>query len=96
MTPRFKYLTINAFRREFFAAGSRPRKSDIMRWIDGGTLPAIKIDGVVYIHTDDAAAFFTGAAYHTAPAQDTACKNAIFNRRARVEAARAALAKYGL
>ena len=67
-----------------------------MRWIDAGTLPAVMIDGVVYIHTDDAAAFFTGAAYHTAPAQDTTGKSAISDRRARIAAARAALAKYGL
>lgn len=28
-----KYLTVNAFRRDFFAAGSRPRRADVVGWI---------------------------------------------------------------
>ena len=92
MTPRFKYLTVNAFRREFFAAGSRPRKSDVLRWINAGDLRAVMIDGAVFIRDDDAVAFFDRATINGAGDD----KTRVSDRRARVAAARAALAKYGL
>jgi hypothetical protein len=93
MTPRFKYLTVNAFRREFFAAGSRPRKSDVLRWIESGALRGVMIDGIVFIRDDDAVAFFDRATMQSAGGDD---KTRVSDRRARVAAARAALAKYGL
>lgn len=94
MTTKFKYLTVNAFRREFFAAGSRPRRVDVLSWIDAGALPAVIIDGVVYIKDDDATAFFNrnAAPTHTV---ETA-RAAISQRKTRIEKARLVLSQYGL
>lgn len=89
-----KYLTVNAFRREFFAVGSRPRRVDVLRWIDAGALPAVMIDGAVYIKDDDAVAFFRNSAAPTHAAETL--KKTISKRRADIVEAREILAGYGL
>ena len=54
-------MTLDAFRREFFAPGSRPSRLTVSGWVDAGWLPAIRLDGRVYIRTDHAEAFISGA-----------------------------------
>lgn len=89
-----KYLTVNAFRREFFAVGSRPRRVDVLRWIDAGALPAVMIDGAVYIKDDDAVAFFNASTATVKAVDDV--KATISKRRADIIEAREILAGYGL
>lgn len=54
-------MTIDAFRRGFFADGSRPTRAQVRAWIDAGTLPAIRLDGRLYVREDCAEAFLVGA-----------------------------------
>ena len=89
-----KYLTVNAFRREFFAAGSRPRRVDVVGWIDAGKLPAVEIDGRLYIRDDDAEAFFSASTATVKAVDDV--KATISKRRADILEAREILAGYGL
>lgn len=93
--PDFKYMTVNAFRRDFFAAGSRPRRADVVGWIDAGKLPAVEIDGRLYIRDDAAEAFFSAS---TATVKSTVddVKATISKRRADIIEAREILAGYGL
>ncbi len=54
--------SVNALRREYFAAGSRPTKAKIERWIlfgvaDGLRLDALKIDGAFYVRKSAFEAF---------------------------------------
>lgn len=90
-----KYLTVNAFRREFFAVGSRPRRVDVLRWIDAGALPAVEIDGRLYIRDDAAEAFFKSSTATVKSTVDDA-KKTISKRRADIIEAREILANYGL
>jgi len=88
-------MTVNAFRRDFFAAGSRPRRVDVVGWIDAGKLPAVDIDGRLYIRDDAAEAFFRAS---TATVKSTVddVKATISKRRADIIEAREILAGYGL
>lgn len=88
-------MTVNAFRRDFFAAGSRPRRADVVGWIDAGKLPAVDIDGRLYIRDDAAEAFFSAS---TATVKSTVddVKVTISKRRADIIEAREILAGYGL
>ena len=90
--PRF--LTIDAFRRGYFAPGSRPRRCDVRGWIDEGRLPAIQLDGRVYVREDDVKAFFAGARIQDHAAEKASA--AVKARAARIQAARATLAQFGL
>jgi hypothetical protein len=88
-------MTVNAFRRDFFAAGGRPRRADVVGWIDAGKLPAVDIDGHLYIRDDAAEAFFSAS---TATVKSTVddVKATISKRRADIIEAREILAGYGL
>lgn len=92
--PRPQYMTIDAFRRDFFAPRSRPRRCDVRGWIDEGRLPAIQLDGRVYVREDDVQAFFTGAKVQDHAAEKASA--AVKARAARIQAARATLAQFGL
>jgi len=91
---RARYLTLEAFRREFFAVGSRPRRADVKTWVDDGRLRAIEIDGRVYVREDDAQAFLDGSRVVDHVAERV--KNATRERAERIKAARATLARFGL
>ena len=58
---RAKYMTIDAFRREYFVAGSRPTRASVRSWIESGRLPAIRLDNRVYVRDDHAEMFLQGA-----------------------------------
>lgn len=92
--PLPQYMTIDAFRRDFFAPGSRPRRCDVRGWIDEGRLPAIQLDGRVYVREDDVQAFFTGARVQDHAAEKASA--AVKARAARIQAARATLTQFGL
>ena len=87
-------MTVNAFRRDFFAAGSRPRRADVVGWIDAGKLPAVEIDGRLYIRDDAAEAFFSASTATIKAVDDV--KTTISKRRADIIKAREILAGYGL
>ena len=91
--PRPQYMTIDAFRRDFFAPGSRPTRASVRNWIDEGKLPAIKLDGRVYVRQDHAEAFIAGARI-----EDHAVERAKESMRAwneRQEAAKRTLREFG-
>ena len=44
-----KLMKAHQFRREFFEAGSRPSKSQILSWIELGELPGLIIDDEPYV-----------------------------------------------
>ena len=90
---RAKYMTIDAFRRGFFVDGSRPTRAQVRGWIDAGTLPAIQLDGRLYVREDVAEAFLRGA---KAPVhQWERAKQWVKERRERQEQARATLRTFG-
>ena len=65
-------ITIDQFRREYFARGARPSRADVRRWATTGTaegarLRAHCIDGRVYV-TRAAGAAFIDATQAAAPA----------------------------
>lgn len=91
---RARYVTLDAFRREYFAAGSRPRRADVKTWVDEGRLRAIELDGRVYVREDDAEAFLNGARVCDHVVERI--KAATHERAARVKAARETLARFGL
>ena len=89
-----KYLTINAFRRCFFSDESRPKRAQVVKWIDEGRLAAIIIDGRYYIRDDDAACFFESATAKTFTHNNA--KQAFKDREERLNAARETLARFGI
>lgn len=56
-----QYMTLDAFRRGFFAKGSRPSRAQARRWIEQGRLDGVEIDGRVYVTQSSAQVFFTRA-----------------------------------
>lgn len=65
-------ITIDQFRREYFARGARPSRADVRRWATAGTaegarLSAHVIDGRVYV-TRAAGAAFIAMTQTAAPA----------------------------
>lgn len=55
-------LTVSQFIKKYFAVGSRPKKSTVVRWIEKGTcernrLRAQRMDGEYYIPICDAESF---------------------------------------
>ena len=90
---RAKYMTIDAFRRGYFVDGSRPTRAQVRGWIDAGTLPAIRLDGRLYVREDNADAFLRGA-----QARDHEVERArawVKDRREKQERARASLRRFG-
>lgn len=91
---RQRYMTLDAFRREFFAPGSRPTRASVRQWVDDGKIPAVRLDGRLYVREDDVQAFFAGETVR--PHAVDRAKEATQARIARIKAARERLARFGL
>lgn len=92
-------ITIDQFRREYFARGARPSRADVRRWATTGTaegarLRAHCIDGRVYVTRADGAAFI--ALTQTAAPEDAALDYSLSTQAQRFRAAAAELRKRGI